>query len=194
MKLAVSYENGQVSPHFGQSKQFQFYDVADGVATPGQVLDVPGAGHAAATAFLAQQGAQAVISGFVGGGARQALEQAGIALYPNVTGAAQERAQQLAQGTLVCGEEAPGAAGCAGHSQVEAHGIGHEPCAPIWAAATTASTASMAATTAIIRRANSAIVRARLWNSATETAAAPPRQFFYPLFLTYARNVVYWGS
>lgn len=128
MKLAVSYENGQVSPHFGQSKQFQFYDVADGVATPGQVLDVLGAGHAAVTAFLAQQGAQAVISGFVGGGARQALEQAGIALYPNVTGAAQERAQQLAQGTLVCGEEAPaGAAGCAGHSQVEAHGIGHEP-------------------------------------------------------------------
>ena len=82
MKLAVSYENGQVSPHFGQSKQFQFYDVADGVATPGQVLDVPGAGHAAVTAFLAQQGAQAVISGFVGGGARQALEQAGIAPLP----------------------------------------------------------------------------------------------------------------
>ena len=126
MKIAVSYENGQVSPHLGQSKQFKIYEVADGAATPGEVLDMEGGGHAAVTAFLSLRGVKAVISGFVGAGARDALKEAGIAVYPNVTGSADERAQQLAQGALECGPDVP-AGHCGGHGGIEAHGVGHEP-------------------------------------------------------------------
>lgn len=33
MKIAVTYENGQVFQHFGHTEQFKIYDVSEGTVT-----------------------------------------------------------------------------------------------------------------------------------------------------------------
>ena len=37
MKIAVTYENGQVFQHFGHCEQFKLYDVQDGQVVSSQV-------------------------------------------------------------------------------------------------------------------------------------------------------------
>ena len=79
MKVAVTYENGQVFQHFGHSKQFKVYEIQGQQAGSGEILDAGGSGHSALA---------------------QLLQQAGIQLYAGVTGPADDAAQALAQGTL----------------------------------------------------------------------------------------------
>ena len=99
MKVAVTYENGQVFQHFGHSKQFKVYEIQGQQAGPGEILDAGGSGHSALAQLLQQAGVDALICGGIGGGAREALRQAGIRLYAGVTGPADDAAQALAQGT-----------------------------------------------------------------------------------------------
>ncbi len=44
MKIAVTYENGQVFQHFGHTEQFKVYDVEAGKITGSQVVDTNGQG------------------------------------------------------------------------------------------------------------------------------------------------------
>jgi len=52
MKIAVTYENGQVFQHFGHCEQFKFYDVQDGQVVSSQVVSAIGSGHGALAGFL----------------------------------------------------------------------------------------------------------------------------------------------
>ena len=47
MKIAVTYENGNVFPHFGHTQQFKVYDVLEGKVTGEQIVDTAGSGHGA---------------------------------------------------------------------------------------------------------------------------------------------------
>ena len=87
MKIAVTYENGQVFQHFGHTERFKIYEVEDGAVTASQVVDTAGSGHGALAGFLRERGVQTLICGGIGGGARTALAQAEIQLYPGVSGA-----------------------------------------------------------------------------------------------------------
>ena len=100
MKLAVTYENGQVFQHFGHCRQFKLYTVEDGRIIASEVVDTNGSGHGALAGFLQAKGIDTLICGGIGGGARTALAQAGIALYPGVTGDADRQAEALVAGTL----------------------------------------------------------------------------------------------
>lgn len=86
MRIAVTYEDGQVFQHFGHTAQFKLYETADGAVKAACVVDTEGAGHGALADFLRKQGADAVICGGIGGGARAALGQAGILVYGGVQG------------------------------------------------------------------------------------------------------------
>ena len=101
MKIAVTYENGQVFQHFGHSEHFKIYTAEDGKITGSEVLDTNGSGHGALAGFLQMHGVNALICGGLGGGARTALAQAGIELYPGVTGNADANVQALLNGTLL---------------------------------------------------------------------------------------------
>ena len=90
MKIAVTYENGQVFQHFGHTERFKIYEVEDGAVTASQVVDTAGSGHGALAGFLRERGVQTLICGGIGGGARTALAQAEIQLYPGVSGAADQ--------------------------------------------------------------------------------------------------------
>jgi len=135
MKLAVTYENGQIFQHFGHTEQFKIYEVADGKIVSEEVVDTNGSGHGALAGFLMQHGVEALICGGIGAGARTALAQAGIELYPGVSGDALAAVQQLAAGNLAfdpdttcnhhheeghtCGEHDCGEHACGGHHSGE---------------------------------------------------------------------------
>ena len=121
MKIAVTYENGQVFQHFGHTEQFKLYDVENGAVVSSRVVDTNGSGHGALAGFLREHGADVLICGGIGGGARNALAQAGIALYPGVSGSADAAAQALAEGRLVYNP----AASCADHDHHHGAGCGH---------------------------------------------------------------------
>ena len=100
MKIAVTYEDGQVFQHFGHTAQFKFYTVEDGKVTSSEVVDTQGSGHGALAGFLQAHGVDTLLCGGIGGGARTALAQAGIELYPGVSGNADSQVLALLAGTL----------------------------------------------------------------------------------------------
>ena len=99
MKIAVTYENGQIFQHFGHTQFFKLYEVKDGRMT-GTVVPVSGGGHGALAGFLAAQGVDTLICGGIGMGAQVALDNADIALYAGVTGSADEAVARLLAGVL----------------------------------------------------------------------------------------------
>ena len=100
MKIGVTYENGEIFQHFGHTEAFKIYDVEDGKVVSSQVVSTGGSGHGALAGFLREYGVDALICGGIGGGARNALAQAGIQLYPGVSGGADESVAALLKGTL----------------------------------------------------------------------------------------------
>ena len=86
MKIAVTYENGQVFQHFGHTAQFKLYDVENGTVASSQVVDTNGSGHGALAGFLKDRQVDALICGGIGGGAQMALAEAGIRLYAGCQG------------------------------------------------------------------------------------------------------------
>ena len=100
MRIAVTYEDGQIFQHFGHTEQFKIYDVADGQITSAQVMSTNGSGHGALADVLNAAQVDTLICGGIGGGARMALAQAGIELYPGVTGDADAAVEALLKGCL----------------------------------------------------------------------------------------------
>lgn len=100
MKVAVTYENGQVFQHFGHTEQFKVYEVEDGKILRSEIVDTNGQGHGALAGFLFGGGVDILICGGIGGGARNALAEAGIELYPGAQGDADAQVEALLAGTL----------------------------------------------------------------------------------------------
>lgn len=119
MKIAVTYENGQVFQHFGHTQQFKLYEVEDGQVRSSQVVDTNGSGHGALAGFLKERGVEVLICGGIGGGARNALAEAGIRLYPGASGAADAQVEDLLKHTLRYDPDTV----CAHHHD---HGEGHD--------------------------------------------------------------------
>ena len=95
MRIAVTYENGQVFQHFGHSEQFKVYDVEDGKVVKSEVIGTNGQGHGALAGFLLQ-----LNEGGIGGGARNALAEAGIDLFPGAQGNADAQVEAYLAGEL----------------------------------------------------------------------------------------------
>ena len=68
MKVAVTYENGNIFQHFGHTAQFKVYDIEDGKIVSSQVVGTNGSGHGALAGLLAQGGVDALICGGIGAG------------------------------------------------------------------------------------------------------------------------------
>ncbi len=88
MRIAVTYENGEIFQHFGHTEQFKVYDVTDGKVTESRVVDTNGQGHGALADVLNALDADVLICGGIGGGAQMALASLGIKLYGGVSGEA----------------------------------------------------------------------------------------------------------
>lgn len=99
-KIAVTYEDGQVFQHFGHTEAFKVYDVQDGKVVSSEVVPTNGVGHGSLIGFLADRGVTALICGGLGGGAKKLITEAGIKLYPGVSGNADEQVVALVSGSL----------------------------------------------------------------------------------------------
>lgn len=100
MKIAVPYEEGKVFQHFGHCERFRIYDAEGGKIVKAETCPTNGAGHGALAAFLQARGVEALLCGGIGGGAIAALKEAGIAVYPGVSGDADARTEEFLAGAL----------------------------------------------------------------------------------------------
>lgn len=124
MKIAVTYENGNVFPHFGRTEQFKLYTETGGKITGSRIIGTNGQGHGALAGLLAAEGIDVLICGGIGPGAQLALSEAGIRLFAGAQGSADGAVEALLQGTLSCSAEA----NCTLHSHGEAHDCGGRGC------------------------------------------------------------------
>lgn len=137
MKIAVTYENGQIFQHFGHTKQFKVYQVHEDRIVSSEILDTDGNGHGALAGFLTKNQVSALICGGIGPGAQTALAEAGIKLFAGVSGDADQAVEAFLSGSLsyiteancnhhhdgheghTCGDH-----GCKGHGGHDC--VGHE--------------------------------------------------------------------
>jgi predicted Fe-Mo cluster-binding NifX family protein len=131
MKIAVTYDNnGDVFQHFGHSEQFKIYtvDTDEAKILDSEIVPTTGSGHCALGNFLGEKGVNALICGGIGGGARNKLAEANIALFPGVVGKADQVVQELLDRTLeynpdtVCNHHEHNGDACPGHD----HDCGHD--------------------------------------------------------------------
>ena len=101
MRIAVTYENGNVFQHFGHTQQFKVYEVEEGKVLSSEVVGSDGQGHSALAVLLENKGIDVLICGGIGGGAQAALEQRGIELCAGAEGDADEAVEAYLRGELV---------------------------------------------------------------------------------------------
>lgn len=130
LRIAVTYENGQIFQHFGHTEAFKIYDIAEGKIAGFQVVSTMGSGHGALAGFLSANKVDTLICGGIGGGAQTALAQEGINLYGGVSGDADEAVNALLNGTLGFNPNVK----CSHHDHSESghscgsHGCGNHGC------------------------------------------------------------------
>ena len=129
MKIAVTYENGQIFQHFGHTEQFKVYEVEDGKIISSELIGSNGSGHGALAGLLADRSIDVLICGGIGGGAQAALEDHGIELCAGATGDPDEAVEAYLRGELIntganCSHHSEGHS-CGGHGEGHSCG-GHE--------------------------------------------------------------------
>lgn len=136
MKIAVTYENGQIFQHFGHTEQFKIYDADGGKILSEEIVSTNGSGHGALAGLLRTLNIDVLICGGIGGGAKAALADAGVRLYGGASGSCDAAVQALLAGNLdynpdvkcshhdhehgesghTCSEHGCGGHSCGGHS------------------------------------------------------------------------------
>lgn len=147
MKIAVTYDNGEVFQHFGRTEEFKVYEVEDQKVVSSEMIGSNGTGHGALAGLLAEQDVDVLICGGIGGGAQAALAEAGIELVAGAEGNTDEAVESYLRGELIstgsnchhhdheeghsCGEHGCGGhgeghscGGCGGHSTLEGKNVG----------------------------------------------------------------------
>ena len=101
MKIAVTYDNGEIFQHFGKTASFKVYEVEDNKVVSSEVIGSNGTGHGALAGLLAEQGVNVLICGGIGGGAQTALTEAGIELCAGAQGNTDQAVESYLKGELV---------------------------------------------------------------------------------------------
>ena len=122
MKIAVTYDNGNVFQHFGKTEFFKVYEVEDNKVVSSEVIGSNGVGHGALAGLLADQAVDVLICGGIGGGAQAALEEAGVELCAGAEGDTDQAVEVYLRGELISS-----GANCDHHHHEEGHSCGgHE--------------------------------------------------------------------
>lgn len=129
MRIAVTYDNGEVFQHFGHTEEFKIYEVDDNKIVSTEIIGSNGSGHGALAGLLDQNAIDVLICGGIGGGAQSALAEWGIELVSGASGAADDAVEAYLKGDLVsagvnCNHHGEGHT-CGGHGEGHSCG-GHE--------------------------------------------------------------------
>lgn len=101
MKIAVTYDNGNIFQHFGKTEYFKVYEVEDNKVVSSEVIGSNGTGHGALAGLLADQSVDVLICGGIGGGAQSALAEADVELCSGAQGDADQAVEAYLKGELV---------------------------------------------------------------------------------------------
>ena len=126
MRIAVTYENGQVFQHFGHTEEFKIYEIEDGKVISTEIIGSNGSGHSALAALLDERKIDVLICGGIGGGAQAALAERGIELCAGADGNADQAVEAYLRGELV-----NTGANCNHHGEGHSchdHGCGEHDC------------------------------------------------------------------
>ena len=126
MRIAVTYENGQVFQHFGHTEKFKIYEIEDGKVISTEIIGSNGSGHSALAALLDDRKIDVLICGGIGGGAQAALAERGIELCAGADGNADQAVEAYLRGELV-----NTGANCNHHGEGHSchdHGCGEHDC------------------------------------------------------------------
>ena len=122
MKIAVTYDNGNIFQHFGRTESFKIYEVEDNKVISSEVIGSSGVGHGALAGLLSGQSVDVLICGGIGGGAQAALQEAGVELCAGAEGDADQAVEAYLKGELIST-----GANCDHHHHEDGHSCGdHE--------------------------------------------------------------------
>ena len=122
MKIAVTYDNGNIFQHFGRTESFKVYEVEDNKVISSEVIGSNGVGHGALAGLLSGQSVDVLICGGIGGGAQTALQEAGVELCAGAEGDADQAVEAYLKGELIST-----GANCDHHHHEDGHSCGdHE--------------------------------------------------------------------
>ena len=124
MKIAITCENNQVFQHFGHTPGFAIFEITDGKIVNEKMLSSGSSGHGALATLLALEQVDTLICGGIGGGAINALGNAGIKVIGGASGNVREVAEAFASGTLQVRADFH----CNHHHHGEGHTCGEHGC------------------------------------------------------------------
>jgi predicted DNA-binding protein (UPF0251 family)/predicted Fe-Mo cluster-binding NifX family protein len=100
MKIAITTEGNQVFQHFGSCPLFTLIEIENNTVINRKSIDASDSGHAALAGFLQSNEVDLLICGGIGGGARNALAEADIALISGCKGDIDVAITEYLAGTL----------------------------------------------------------------------------------------------
>ncbi|BBF43598.1 hypothetical protein lbkm_2286 [Lachnospiraceae bacterium KM106-2] len=104
MKIAVSFDNGNIFKHVGDTKEFKVYEVENGMITRTEVLESVGKGRGMVVDFLTQHSCEVLICNEICSGAKGAVQETGARVFGAVTGDADASVEAFLRGELKDGD------------------------------------------------------------------------------------------
>lgn len=132
MRIAATYDNGEIFQHFGRTEAFKVYEAEGGKILSSEVIGSNGSGHGALAGLLADHQIDVLICGGIGGGAQAALADAGIELCAGAQGDVDLAVEAYLRGELIsagvtCDHHHGDGEDCGNHEDGHTCG-GHEGC------------------------------------------------------------------
>ena len=100
MIIAVTCQENEVFQHFGHTPGFAVFEADENSVISETFLDSGSSGHGALAALLKENAVDVLICGGIGGGAINALTQAGIKVIGGASGNVKDAAEAFVKGTL----------------------------------------------------------------------------------------------
>ncbi len=121
MKIAISSDSGNVSPHFGRAPEFTFIRIENNELVEKEILQNPGHTVGSIPKFVSDHGAKCMISGGMGRRAQDFFNQYGIEVIMGVTGNIDDVIKKILDGTLEGGESICSPGGGKGYGVEKIH-------------------------------------------------------------------------
>lgn len=100
MKIAMTYDNEEIFPHFGKSPYVVIYEVEGKDVLSKNIMKLEGSGHGRISAYLKTVDVNVLICGRMGEHAKQAMDDLQIKVYAGVSGRCDDALHNYLQGTL----------------------------------------------------------------------------------------------
>lgn len=104
IRIAISTDGDQVSPHFGRCVFYTIIDLEDGKVITKEVINNPGHEPGFLPQYLHNSGVNAIVAGGMGPRAQRLFKEVGIDVYLGAEGSVDKVIEQLQKGTLIAGE------------------------------------------------------------------------------------------